>query len=157
MIQVDLVLAVTCILYILLKAQKRNTMHNRLEADVFVPAGGRPNTINLLNWKHFLKEDGTPSSPLIVEAANIFITADARRKLGEAGVMIVKDSSANKAGVCCSSYEIVASMLLTKEQFLEVKEDIVADVLNRLRDIARREAETLFMEAKLDPDVHMPA
>merc|ERR1712038_1687969 len=96
------------------------------------------------------------SSPLIVEAANIFITADARRKLGEAGVMIVKDSSANKAGVCCSSYEIVASMLLSKEQFLEVKEELVADVLERLRDIARREAELLFREAQLNPNVQMP-
>jgi len=136
--------------------QKRNTMHNRLEADLFLPAGGRPNTINLLNWKHFLKEDGTPSSPLVVEAANIFITAEARKKLGEAGVMIVKDSSANKAGVCCSSYEIVASMLLQKEEFMSIKEELVADVLERLRDIARREAQLLFREAKLNPDVQMP-
>jgi glutamate dehydrogenase len=136
--------------------QKRNTMHNRLEADLFLPAGGRPNTINLLNWKHFLKEDGSPSSLLVVEAANIFITAEARKKLGEAGVMIVKDSSANKAGVCCSSYEIVASMLLQKEEFMSIKEELVADVLERLRDIARREAQLLFREAKLNPDVQMP-
>jgi len=136
--------------------QKRNTMHNRLQADVFVPAGGRPNTINLLNWKHFLKEDGSPSSSLIVEAANIFITAEARKKLGEAGAMIVKDSSANKAGVCCSSYEIVASMLLSKEEFLDVKDELVDDVLVRLRDIARREAQLLFREAQLNPNVQMP-
>jgi len=136
--------------------QKRNTMHNRLEADVFVPAGGRPNTINMLNWKHFLKEDGSPSSSLVVEAANIFITAEARKKLGDAGVMIVKDSSANKAGVCCSSYEIVASMLLQKQQFLDVKDELVDDVLVRLRDIARREAQLLFREAKMNPSVPMP-
>ena len=38
-----------------------------------------------------------PSSPLIVEGANIFITSDARTKLFEVGkVAIVKDSSANK-------------------------------------------------------------
>merc|ERR1712083_551189 len=113
-------------------------------ADVFVPAGGRSNTINMLNWKHFLKEDGTPSSPLVVEAANIFITAEARKKLGDQGVMIVKDSSANKAGVCCSSYEIVASMLLQKEEFMSIKDELVDDVLERLRDIARREAQLLF-------------
>jgi glutamate dehydrogenase len=136
--------------------QKRNTMHNRLHADVFVPAGGRPNTINLLNWKHFMKEDGTPSSPLIVEAANIYITAEARKKLGEAGAMIVKDSSANKAGVCCSSYEIVASMLLNKEEFMAVKDELVDDVLERLRDIARSEAQLLFREAQLNPNVQMP-
>merc|ERR1719245_2512306 len=136
--------------------QKRNTMHNRLHADVFVPAGGRPNTINLLNWKHFMKEDGTPSASLIVEAANIYITPEGRNQLGQRGVMIVKDSSANKCGVCCSSYEIVASMLLNKEEFMEIKDELVDDVLERLRDIARREAQLLFREAQLNPNVQMP-
>jgi len=134
----------------------RNSMHNRLKADVFVPGGGRPNTINLLNWKHFLTDDGSPSSKLIVEAANIFITPEARKRLGDAGSMIVKDSSANKAGVCCSSYEIVASMLLNRDEFMEIKEELVEDVLTKLREIARREAILLFREAKLNPDVQMP-
>lgn len=136
--------------------QKRNSMHNRLVADVFVPAGGRPNTINGLNWKHYMQSDGTPSSPIIVEAANIFTTPEARKHLGENGVKIVKDSSANKAGVCCSSYEIVSSMLLSKEEFLDNKEAIVEDVLVRLREIARMEAEQLFRESKLNPQVQMP-
>jgi len=136
--------------------QKRNTMHNRMKADVFVPGGGRPNTINLMNWKHFMNEDGTPSSPLIVEAANIFTTPEARKQLGNNGVMIVKDSSANKAGVCCSSYEIVSSMLLSKEEFMANKKEVVDDVLVRLRDIARQEALQLFREAKLNPEVQMP-
>merc|ERR1719204_2340869 len=70
--------------------------------------------------------------------------------------MIVKDSSANKAGVCCSSYEIVASMLLNKEEFMEVKDELVDDVLERLRDIARCEAQLLFREAQLNPNVQMP-
>ncbi len=82
----------------------RNTMHNRLEADAFIPAGGRPNTIDLSNYGHFLKNDGTPSSPLIVEGANLFVTSLAREQLfQQAGVTIVKDSSANKAGVITSS------------------------------------------------------
>jgi len=136
--------------------QKRNTMHNRLVADVFVPAGGRPNTINALNWKNYLQADGTPSAPIIVEAANIFTTPDARRHLGENGVKIVKDSSANKAGVCCSSYEIVASMLLSKEEFLAHKAEIVEDVLVRLREIARLEAAQLFRESKANPSIQMP-
>jgi len=136
--------------------QKRNSMHNRLQADVFVPAGGRPNTINLMNWKHFLTECGEPSSKLIVEAANIFITPEARKRLGESGVMIVKDSSANKAGVCCSSYEIVASMLMNKEEFMDVKDELVDDVLVRLREIARQEAKLLFREAQMNPNVQMP-
>ena len=59
----------------------RNTMHFRVEADAFIPAGGRPNTIDALNFKSFLKEDGTPSSPLIVEGANLFLTKEARENL----------------------------------------------------------------------------
>jgi glutamate dehydrogenase len=86
----------------------RNTMHNRLQADAFVPCGGRPGTIDITNYKQFLDPDtGKPSSPLIVEGANLFITSDARKALfEEAGVVIVKDSSANKGGVITSSYEI---------------------------------------------------
>ena len=56
----------------------RNSMHNRVQADAFVPAGGRPNTINVHNYKHFLNADGTPSSPLIVEGANLFVTGKSK-------------------------------------------------------------------------------
>jgi len=85
----------------------RNTMHNRLKADAFVPCGGRPGTMDITNYRHFIMEDGSPSSPLIVEGANLFLTAEARQALhDEAGVVIVKDSSANKGGVITSSYEI---------------------------------------------------
>jgi glutamate dehydrogenase len=76
---------------------RRNTMHFRVKSDVFVPAGGRPNSINSENWNQFFDVDGKPSSPLIVEGANIFTTPDARKQLFEkGGVVIVKDSSANK-------------------------------------------------------------
>lgn len=76
---------------------RRNTMHCRVKSDVFVPAGGRPNTINNDNWRDFIDEHNVPSSKLIVEGANIFITPEARQKLYEtAKVAIVKDSSANK-------------------------------------------------------------
>ena len=82
----------------------RNSMHDRIQADAFVPAGGRPNTINVHNYKHFLNIDGSPSAPLIVEGANLFVTDEARQLLfDEAGVVIVKDSSANKCGVITSS------------------------------------------------------
>jgi glutamate dehydrogenase len=126
----------------------RNTMHNRLKADVFVPGGGRPSTMHADNWDAFLDpETGKPSSPLIVEGANIFLTTEAREQLFEtAGVLIVKDSSANKCGVITSSYEICASMLLSEEEFLAIKEELVEDVLKKLRDLARREAELMFRE-----------
>jgi glutamate dehydrogenase len=77
--------------------QRRNSMHNRVKSDAFVPAGGRPNTINADNWRNFLDANGVPSSKLIVEGANIFTTPEARQGLFDVGkVAIVKDSSANK-------------------------------------------------------------
>jgi len=128
----------------------RNTMHNRLEADAFVPCGGRPNTIDENNFAQFLHEDGTPTSKLIVEGANLFVTAEAREKLYEdAGVIIVKDSSANKGGVITSSFEICAAMLASEDEFFENKEAIVAEVLVKLRQLAKLEADLLFHEAEL--------
>lgn len=127
----------------------RNSMHNRVQADAFVPAGGRPNTINIHNYKHFLNSDGSPSSPLIVEGANLFVTDEARQLLfEEAGVVIVKDSSANKCGVITSSYEICAAMMLSEEEFFENKDQIVSEVLNKLHNYAQLEAELLFREFK---------
>jgi len=134
----------------------RNTMHNRVVADAFVPAGGRPATINDSNWKKYLKEDGTPSSPLVVEGANLFLTPGARDNLSKAGVVIVKDSSANKCGVICSSFEIISSMLLDKEEFLSIKPQLVEDVLEGLRLRAKREAELMFREYKSDPSAPLP-
>lgn len=126
---------------------RRNTMAFRVKADAFVPGGGRPNTINGSNWKQFMLEDGTPSSKLIVEGANLFNTQEAREALFEHGkVAIVKDSSANKCGVMTSSNEVAASMLLSKAEFMKCKPEIVEDVLVRLRHVARLEAELLFHE-----------
>jgi len=126
----------------------RNSMLNRVQADVFVPAGGRPHTIHEGNWENFLDpKTGAPSSPLIVEGANIFLTPEARKGLFEkAGVIIVKDSSANKCGVITSSYEICASMLLSENEFLGIKEEVIEDVLTKLRELARMEANLLFRE-----------
>ena len=124
------------------------------------------------NYKQFLNDDSTPSSPLIVEGANLFVTDEARQLLfQEAGVIIVKDSSANKAGVITSSYEICAAMLLSEEEFFQNKQQIVSclgtltplgqrsheqfsncsflqvdQVLDKLKGYARLEAELLFRE-----------
>ncbi|KAI9997640.1 hypothetical protein PInf_001571 [Phytophthora infestans] len=135
----------------------RNTMHNRVKSDLFIPAGGRPNTINENNWADYLDADGKPSSGLIVEGANLFVTPEARQMLFDnAGVVIVKDSSANKCGVVCSSYEIVASMLLETDEFLAVKDELVVEVVDKLRALARVEAQLLFREYKKDPSSALP-
>lgn len=133
-------------------AARRNSMHFRVPADIFVPAGGRPNSINNDNWQAFLLPDGRPSSPLIVEGANIFLTPQARQNLFEkAGVAIVKDSSANKCGVITSSCEVACSMLLSKAEFMAIKPQLVADVLAKLRHLARLEGELLFREYRNYP------
>ncbi|KAL4168579.1 hypothetical protein KRP22_011977 [Phytophthora ramorum] len=135
----------------------RNSMHNRVKSDLFIPAGGRPNTINENNWRDYIDADGKPSSGLIVEGANLFITPEARQLLFDnAGVVIVKDSSANKCGVVCSSYEIVASMLLETDEFLAVKDELVVEVVDKLRALARVEAQLLFREYKKDPTSALP-
>jgi glutamate dehydrogenase len=130
----------------------RNTLHNRVLSDAFIPAGGRPRTIHEGNWQAFLDADGTPSSRLIVEGANLFLTPEARDRLSEHGVVIIKDSSANKCGVVCSSFEILASMVWTEDQFLALKHRFVEDVIDKLRELARLEAELLFEE-----HLHRPA
>ncbi|MBO6937655.1 MAG: NAD-glutamate dehydrogenase [Deltaproteobacteria bacterium] len=131
----------------------RNTLHSRVAADAFLPCGGRPATIHAENWRDFLKADGSPSSRLIVEGANLFVTDDARRELAtRAGVVVVKDSSANKCGVITSSFEIAASMLLDERGFLAIKEAFVAEVLERLRALARQEAALLFRLHRRHPE-----
>ena len=80
---------------------RRNNLHFTIQSDVFVPAGGRPSAINANNWKKFLNHHGRPSSKIIVEGANLFVTEEARNHLARKGTVIVKDSSANKCGVIC--------------------------------------------------------
>lgn len=134
----------------------RNTLHNRIASDAFVPAGGRPSTINADNWREFFTGDGKPSSPIVVEGANLFLTDEARRELSSVGVTIIKDSSANKCGVICSSFEVLASMLLTEPEFLQHKLTYVGQVVERLRELAQAEACLLFREHKRRPDLSLP-
>jgi glutamate dehydrogenase len=134
----------------------RNTMHDRIEADAFIPSGGRPATIHGGNWKNFLKEDGEPSARVIVEGANLFLTPEARTELSNAGALILKDSSANKCGVICSSFEIGACMLLDEAEFMEIKETFVEQVLDRLRQLARAEAELLTRLHEHHPHSPLP-
>ena len=72
------------------------------------------------------------------------------------GVVIFKDSSANKCGVICSSYEIIASMLLSPDEFLEVKEQFVGEVLDKLRQLASLEAQQLARMLRQQPGLHLP-
>jgi len=126
--------------------KKRNELHFKVKSDVFIPAGGRPYTVNENNCKLFQMENGTLSCRAVVEGANIFFTTEARNKLQEMGMIIIKDSSANKTGVICSSFEIIASLILSSSEFLEIKPVYVAQVLKILRQKAADEAGLLFSE-----------
>lgn len=137
-------------------AALRNTLHNRIVADAFVPGGGRPATIDERNWQEFLRADGTPSSGIVVEGANLFLTPEARKQLSAKGVLIVKDSTANKCGVICSSYEIGASMVLSEDEFLKIKPAFVEQVLEKLRQLARSEAVLLMAEGRRNPHTPLP-
>lgn len=137
-------------------ARMRDSLHNRVVADAFIPAGGRPGTIHEDNWQEYRVGD-RPASRVIVEGANLFLTTAARAALWkELGVLVVKDSSANKCGVICSSFEIVACMLLGVEELIAHKERLVAEVLDRLRLLARREAQLLFAERTRHPQRSLP-
>jgi glutamate dehydrogenase len=114
-------------------------------ADIFIPCGGRPSTINSGNFKDYLP-NGKPSSKAIVEGANSFITPEARIKLQDAGVLIVKDASANKCGVITSSYEILSGLMLTETEFKAVKKKLVPQVMDILAKRAQAEAEWLFAQ-----------
>lgn len=104
----------------------------KLKSDVFLPCGGRPRTLNAKNWKSFLTESGELSSSVIVEGANLFLDEQARRELENMGALIIKDASANKCGVICSSYEIMSGLVLSKDQFIEHKQTLVKEVLAKL-------------------------
>lgn len=123
----------------------RNELHAVTTADILIPGGGRPYTVNEKNWDLFLK-DGAPTCKAVVEGANIFFTAGARKKLQEAGILMIKDSSANKTGVICSSFEIIASLTISEKEFLEIKPTYVAQVIDILRIKADNEAKLLFRE-----------
>ncbi|WP_246043769.1 NAD-glutamate dehydrogenase domain-containing protein [Geomonas edaphica] len=124
-----------------------------VEADLFIPGGGRPETIDMHNWERFFLPDGTPSAKVIIEGANSFITPEARQQLQKKGVIIMRDASANKCGVISSSYEIIANLLLTEEEFLANKEAYVADVLQILEKRAADEARLILKRRREQPNL----
>lgn len=116
-------------------------------ADVFIPCGGRPSTIDISNWQDYCPDEKN-SSLAIVEGANSFITPAARDQLQDAGIWIIKDASANKCGVITSSYEILSGLMLNAEEFKSIKKELVVEIMEILRNSACREADWLFSEFK---------
>ncbi len=125
-----------------------NNLPFTVEADIFIPGGGRPETIDIENWQKFFTAEGKPSARAIIEGANSFITPAARVELQKKGVIVMRDASANKCGVISSSYEIIANLVMSEEEFIKHKKDYVADVLSILERRAEDEARLIFKRHK---------
>ncbi len=117
-------------------------------ADVFIPGGGRPRTLHDLNFSEFLDDKGQPTAKAIIEGANLYLTSSARLKLEQLGVLIIKDSSANKTGVICSSFEVLCGLSLGDANFLKYKPVLVQEILERLRACASHEVHLLLQTYK---------
>jgi glutamate dehydrogenase len=137
----------------------RNTYHLRDSGltDMFVPCGGRPESIDLVSVSKLIKQ-GKATIPYIVEGANLFITQDAKLRLEEAGCIVYKDASANKGGVTSSSLEVLASLSFDDEGFVkhmchdahgnapEFYKAYVKAVQEKIQENARLEFEAIWRE-----------
>jgi glutamate dehydrogenase len=134
-------------------------LHPKFKADLFVPCGGRPASVNINNWTRYIDKKGTPRFKYIVEGANLFITQDARLRLEEHGVILYKDASANKGGVTSSSLEVFASLALDDKEYLSLlcvkngkvppfRKRYVEEILEIIRENARLEFDVIWNEHK---------
>lgn len=121
----------------------RHNVHRTI-TDIFIPSGGRPRTLNENNYQEFLDATGKPTSKLIVEGANLYLTPGARTELENLGVLILKDSSANKGGVITSSFEVLCGLALSDEEFVKEKTALVREILDRVKLCASNEARLLL-------------
>eukprot|EP00918_Siedleckia_nematoides_P103469 GHVU01225876.1.p1 GENE.GHVU01225876.1~~GHVU01225876.1.p1 ORF type:complete len:428 (-),score=113.23 GHVU01225876.1:1024-2136(-) len=140
----------------------RNEFHLNpmAKADLFVPCGGRPESVSPSNVAQLFETDGTPRYKYIVEGANSFVTQDARKCLEQRGVVLFKDASANKGGVTSSSLEVLACLALDDEEFAQhmaVKDPnsppefyrkYVTEVQRRVRENAFAEFESLWADGE---------
>jgi len=132
----------------------RDTFHlsKYATADLFVPCGGRPSAVHSGNVTKLFNADGRAKFKYIVEGANLFFTADARKVLEAAGVKRFKDASTNKGGVTSSSMEVFASLAMAPEDHaanmcVEDGEDapeFYEDYANDVLQIIRRNADCEF-------------
>jgi len=137
----------------------RNTYHLRDTGltDMFVPCGGRPESVSLISVNKVIK-DGKSLIPYLVEGANLFVTQEAKLRLEAAGCILIKDASANKGGVTSSSLEVLASLSFDDAGFREnmcyrpngeapaFYRAYVKEVQDKICENARLEFEALWRE-----------
>lgn len=102
----------------------RNEFHlmDRSSADLFVPCGGRPNSVHINNVDKLMNDQGEPRFRFIVEGANLFFSPEARIALEQAGAVMIKDATANKGGVTSSSLEVLVALSLDDDEFHRLME-----------------------------------
>ena len=134
-------------------------LHPLFKADVFVPCGGRPNSINMTNWEQLFDEKGLPKYKFIVEGANLFINQEARLELEKRGIPIFKDSSTNKGGVTSSSLEVLSGLALADIEFQQLmtapteaeasdfRKQYIQDIMGIITKNAQLEFSILWEEA----------
>ena len=128
-------------------------------ADLFVPCGGRPDSVHINNVDKLFDDRLKPRFRFIVEGANLFFTQAARLALEKAGVVLFKDASANKGGVTSSSLEVLAALALSDEEFAEHMQVVgdtipdfyrryVEEVQQRIEENSRLEFECIWAAAE---------
>jgi glutamate dehydrogenase len=146
-------------------------------ADVFVPCGGRPNSITIDNVHMLLLDapgvtgqmmlDGVATTigphnlkfKVISEGANLFITHEARIALENVGVILFKDSSANKGGVTSSSFEVYTGLAMADADHAklmccdarkptEMYDALSKEIVQKIRDNARNEYNAITRDVK---------
>ena len=106
-----------------------------VECDIWIPAA-RPDVIDAANQARI-------TASLIVEGANIPVTAEAGRMLHKRGVLVVPDFVANAGGVICAAVEYRGGTQASAFQIIE--ENIRSNTEQVLR--AAAEAATSPREA----------
>ena len=116
----------------------------------FIPCGGFKDTVNQANVKEFLRLFGELG--FIVEGANVFFDDAARRQIAaETTIKQIKDSTANKGGVICSSLsEILTAFLYQDEYEAKLLQDkgtrlaLIKDIMRMVESYARIETTMLL-------------
>ncbi|MCH9634137.1 MAG: hypothetical protein S4CHLAM7_08800 [Chlamydiae bacterium] len=125
----------------------RHNVHQTV-ADIFIPCGGRPATLNINNYVEFLNPQGQPTSKAIIEGANLYLTPKARKALEELGVLVIRDSSANKGGVIASSFEVLCGLILNDDEMKKHHQEIVDETLKILGQRSLEEAQLMLRSHK---------
>ena len=114
----------------------RNTFHmsKYAKADLFVPCGGRPESINAGNVKDLFDENGNCIFKYIVEGANLLLPKMHEQHWNSKESFYSRMHLRTKAGVTSSSMEVLAALCMTDEEhseLMQVKDGKFPDFYNR--------------------------